>query len=212
MKAIIFDFDDTLYNGTVWNNWPKYMHKFLAKLFGGQERANQFITKYHFDTLPFIGQSVASALIKELGSAESFVKYQSDNVYPLEAPNLRFIDSDFLKDLKKDYHLYILSNSPVRYVRQHLAEGNIDENIFDGIFTNSFEVEDISKYPQYQHILKLENVSPNQIIVVGDNYTNDIVPALKLGLNGYHAPTLEKVYNLRNVINDIEDDSQQLKA
>jgi len=195
MKIIIFDFDDTLYNGTVWGNWQNYMKEFFAKTFNKQE-GTEFIEKYKLREHNFKISETAKALIQEFGSAEKIVNYTIKNIYPLQAPDLHFIDINFLKKLSKKYPLYIVSNSSENRCLKYLKDNNIDTNIFRGIFTNKFESTDPTKAFCYKHIIEKEGVQPADIMVIGDNYNTDIMPAEQVGCKPVLVKTLEDIYNI----------------
>ena len=69
----------------------------------------------------------------------------------------------------------------------------INRKYFKKIYQNNFLKSDMSKAVAYKKILKKEKVKPTQIVVIGDNYHNDILPALDLGMQGACVGGLEDV-------------------
>jgi len=197
MKVIILDFDDTIYNGTVWGNWKSYVKGFLLKQFNNnQKKLDDFIQKYSIDKANYFAQTIANSLIAEFGSAKPFADYESENIYPLQAHDLKFADIKFLKQLTSKFPVYIVSNSSVNFCVQHLKEQNIDPNIFKGIYSNQFEAEDSTKSIYYKQIIAKENVKGSDVLVIGDNFVNDLLPAIELGCKTFLVQTLDNLYSI----------------
>lgn len=192
MKVIIFDFDDTLHRGNDWTNWGKFVEAFLTNEFNSNKKAVEFMKKHNITYLTN-GQKIAKAMIDETGSANSFVKFQSDNIFPLTLETIRHVDGEKIKELSNHYKLYIVSNNTVKYIKHYLKIWKININSFVNIYQNNFFKSNATKGVIYAKILKQESVLPEESLVIGDNYKNDIVPALELGMNGYHVKSLEDV-------------------
>lgn len=192
MKVIIFDFDDTLYNGNVWVGWADYMKQFFLHQFhNDQQKVDSFMDKYSMKT--YCAQRTAEALIKEFGSAESLSRYRQENIYPFGAPDLRFIEEDFLRALAEKYPLYIVSNSTLQDVCTRMRDNNFSPDIFKGIYENEFRNYDVTKFPYFKEIMEREGVEASDVLMVGDNPINDILPAEKIGFKTMLVKTLEDV-------------------
>jgi len=195
VKVIIFDFDDTLYNGKVWGNLPIYMKTFLLKQFNNdKEKTDAFVQKYSIDKQNYFAQTIANSLISEFGSAKSFADYQTTNIYPLQATDLKFVDENFLKQLALKFPIYIVTNSSFNFCTKLLKENNIDTNIFKGIYSNQFEADDPTKKRYYEQIIEKEKVKATDVLVVGDNFVNDLMPAIELGCKTFFVQTLDELY------------------
>ena len=48
--------------------------------------------------------------------------------------------------------------------------------------------------------MKKENCAPKNMLILGDSYPNDIVPAINLGINAIHVTSLEQT---REIINSL---------
>ena len=144
-KVIIFDFDGTLYNGNVWKNWDNYINTFLDGYFQTNKEKQDFLNKYLFDVSFLDERYICKGLIKEFGTAEPMIKYLIDNPYEYAGEDVRFIDNDFLKELSKSYHLYIVSNTPSNTIKIALTKYGIDADVFKDIIFNPAEKFTLSK-------------------------------------------------------------------
>ena len=61
---------------------------------------------------------------------------------------------------------------------------NINPNYFEDILANRFEGDNDSKEILYKEILEKEKISPNEMLVIGDDYEVDILPAFEIGAYG----------------------------
>ena len=196
MKVIIFDFDGTLHTGEPWSNWYSYMldtlHYALPKY--TEEQIMAFLKKYDL-TLDSMTSLIADALIAEFGTAQGMVDFQSKNIYRLDYQKLEIINPKFLKNLSKKYNLYIVSNSPVASITRHFGHWEIDPKWFKDIFFNQFENKNPTKGVFYRKIMEREGVEPAEILVIGDNVRDDLVPAEKLGMRTFHTTKLQDIYD-----------------
>ena len=106
IKAIIFDFDDTLYNGPVWENWGNYTKNYVYSNF---ENPEEIYEKYGF-TSNSNGASFVRMTIAEKGTSKPFYDYQMNNICELNLTNVVVVDSERLREISKKYKLFIVSN------------------------------------------------------------------------------------------------------
>jgi FMN phosphatase YigB (HAD superfamily) len=64
---------------------------------------------------------------------------------------------------------------------------------FKGVYSNHFLKYDMTKKPYYKKVIDREKCKPSEIYVFGDSNKSDIVPAKKLGMNGYEIPTATQI-------------------
>ncbi len=195
-KVIIFDFDGTLHNGEKWENWTEYMQQtidYATAQLTEQERKDfmerQNIT-YNSNTA-----DVANALVNEFGTAQGMIDFQSKNIYRLDYQNMKFVDPEFIKKLSEKYTLYIVSNSPVASIERHFRHWNIDATLFKKIYFNQFLAQDTTKGVFYKEILANEKVMPQEVLVIGDNFRDDLVPAQKLNMQTLETHNLSDLYS-----------------
>lgn len=193
-KVIIFDFDNTLYNGNVWDDWDNYMTKFLDKYCTSQKAKNDFLNKY-VDSEYLDDRCVCEGLIKECGTSQPLIDYLIGTPYEYNGENIAFIDNEYLKQLSKKHHLYIVSNTPSNTIRIALKKYGVDSKWFKDIFFNAKTTLQASKKDWYEKIMKLEDVNGNDVIVVGDSYYSDIEPAKQLGAKYLQVSSIKDIYN-----------------
>lgn len=196
IKVIIFDFDGTLHTGEPWSNWHSYMLDTLHYALPDYDQKDilNFLSKYSL-TLDSLTSLIANALIQEFGTAEKMVEFQSHNIYRLDYQNLEIINPKLLEELSKKYHLYIVSNSPVESIKRHFGHWGINAELFKNIYFNQFENKNPTKSVFYQKIMSDEQVAPDEILVIGDNVTDDLVPAKNLGMQTFHTTKLQDIYD-----------------
>ena len=117
---------------------------------------------------------------------EDWLNYWSENVY-LENWDYvtKTIDNKLLKELEKEYNLYIVTNSPTKQIEAYAKELNIDLSVFKHIYAN-FETRwrsGTTKEIYYKDIIKKEQILPKECLVIGDSYSSDLEPAIMLGMN-----------------------------
>ena len=200
-KIIIFDYDGTLYNGSVLTGWGDYVENFLNGYIGEKE-AKKFIKRHGFESFNIVGQELASALIQDFGTARVFYDHQDKNNYVLKASDLKYVDSRILKDLKKYANIYIVSNSPVSHVVSNSKRNGFDISFADGIYSNQFNPEDVTKCDIYKIIQEKENAMPENVFVVGDSEENDMKPAKRLGYNTLLVKDMKELENVKEFINN----------
>lgn len=191
-KVIIFDYDGTLYNGDVLKGWGKYVKDFLSNYIGEKE-AEDFIKRHGFESFNVCGQKIAGALVQDFGTAKALYEQQDKHNYVLKSSDLKYVDSNIIKNLKKYAKIYIVSNSPVSHVVNNSKNNNFDISFADGIYANQFNPKDVSKNDIYVEILNKEKAKPENVFVVGDSVENDIVPAKKLGFNTLLVKTIKDI-------------------
>ena len=192
IKLIIFDFDDTLYEGETWKYWGEYISEMINSLYDNKKDCKAFAKKYGIvggSTNQYMAQCVAN----EFGSTQKFVDFMKNVFYQLDEPNLKVIENDYLKKLSKKVKLAIVSNSSRNYLLHYLKRFKIDESNFEYILQNEYEMTNYSKGVKYELLLKTLNLNPQEALVIGDNYETDIKPALSMNINAVHTHNLESV-------------------
>ena len=202
IKAIIFDFDDTLYNGPVWENWGSYTKNYVYANF---ENPDEIYKKYGF-TCNSNGASFVKMTISEKGSAEPFYNYQLNNVCELNLTDVVVVDNDRLRELKNKYKLFIVSNSSITHLNYYMEKMGIDDRCFTGVYDNQFKTENLTKALRYEEIINTYKLKPENILVLGDNPKNDIEPAIQLGMSGECVRSLRDLYRIFDHLMGVNDD------
>ena len=194
-NVVIFDFDNTLYNGNVWNNWDNYITKFLNEYFKNDVEKENFLKKYVSNASFLDERRICKGFIEEYGSSKPMIDYLIENPYEYNGDNVKFISNEFLELLSKKYSLYIVSNTPSETIKIALKKYNINPNIFKDILFNPQEKLDSSKKEKYQKIMQIEKVKNTNIIVVGDSFSSDIEPAIQLDMHYLQVNSIDDIYN-----------------
>ena len=200
IKVVIFDFDDTMYNISTWKNWAPYVEKMLIKLLGSKAKAEKFIVKHNINYMTN-GQGIAVAMINEFGSAENMRKYLYDNIFDIwEDAEIVGLSSDDFAPIRNKYKMYVASNSQTNHVFEHMKKVGIDVSMFEGVYQNDFIKENPTKQIAYKQILERENIRPEEAVMIGDSFANDIVPAVELGMQGVWIECLDDVREIISLL------------
>ena len=181
IKVVIFDFDDTLYSDTnplPWKNFCiKTVEYFLKKLkVEDSENILNIVKNSGFSDRQLI------RFIVSLGAKEKDVKdyMKSHNIEGNAFENCKKVSNTTLRDFQQYFVMYIVSNSLETSVQDNMELLKIDSSFFKDIISNK---ED-SKKKEYENIIKREGILPNELLVIGNSYSSDILPALEIGANG----------------------------
>lgn len=181
IKVVIFDFDDTLYSDTnplPWKNFCiKTVEYFLKKLkVEDSENILNIVKNSGFSDRQLI------KFIVSLGAKEKDVKdyMKSHNIEGNAFENCKKVSNTTLRDFQQYFVMYIVSNSLETSVQDNMELLKIDSSFFKDIISNK---ED-SKKKEYENIIKREGILPNELLVIGNSYSSDILPALEIGANG----------------------------
>ena len=182
IKVVIFDFDDTLYSDTnplPWKNFCiKTVEYFLKKLKveDSENILNIVKTKKNFSDRRLI------KFIESFGANEVDVKnyIATHEVEGDTFTGCKIVSNTKLEKFKRNFTLYIVSKSLETSVRASMAFLKIEPSFFKDIISNK---ED-SKKGEYENIIKREGILPNELLVIGNSYSSDILPALEIGANG----------------------------
>ena len=89
---------------------------------------------------------------------------------------------NYIKELKKKYRIYLLSNAVSSFLRRILKENNLYE-LFNEVYISG-EIKLIKPYKEYfNYVIEKENLDPSMCIMIDDNKKN-IEGAISCNLNG----------------------------
>lgn len=181
IKVVIFDFDDTLYSDTnplPWKNFCiKTVEYFLKKLkVEDSENILNIVKNSGFSDRQLI------RFIVSLGAKEKDIKdyMKSHNIEGNAFENCKKVSNTTLRDFQQYFVMYIVSNSLETSVQDNMELLKIDSSFFKDIISN----KENSKKKEYENIIKREGILPNELLVIGNSYSSDILPALEIGANG----------------------------
>ena len=177
-KVVIFDFDRTLYNNVVYEGWHNYCRQALLELIKEIPQDAQNL----LDNKGNIGDSKIIEIISNVGlHVKDWIDYRRNHLRTFDISNATTVDKNVLKEFASKYSLYIVTHNQ-RFDVERVANAlGIDLTLFKDILTNTFEDGLFSKKYMYNRIIERENVKPEQVFVIGDDYECDIEPALEIG-------------------------------
>lgn len=179
IKVIVFDFDNTLYIGDIWTNLKEYMLERLES-FLDKEEAERILNESMELSGGKVKNDTIAFLVKQNGyEPKKLSDSIANNIY-LHPNKVEVISNEFLKKLSEIYRLYCVSMSDQNYLKFYFEKYKIDTKYFNGIYSANFLLKDSSKTPILKEIIKKENISPEELLMIGDSFSHDIEPAKKL--------------------------------
>ncbi len=182
IKCVIIDFDCTMYSGANWDTCDDLTFAYLTenKIYTKSRQEfineNRFPEKYHFT------QCVYAYLKKRNLDISKFDDYINSHIYDFLCETTRQIDAKLVEALCDKYPVYLLSDSSKNYILHYLEIFKINRHWFKDIICNDYRSYDMSKAPYMANIVIDGGYNPNEVIMIGDSYYHDIVPAKKIGL------------------------------
>ena len=183
LKAIIFDFDNTLYKDIDWLNYNEFVVENVRKIFAylTDEEFENLLKKHNFNGDRVI-ESFAKICLEELGSTKKFWNFVKDIKFDGDYSHVKLFPRQILEELSKKYTLFILSNSSVDNIKYVSKQINLDLRFFTKIYDNKFKEDDLTKARSMKDILNESQIKPQQILMVGDSIVHDLIPAKSLGM------------------------------
>ncbi|MBU9723474.1 MULTISPECIES: HAD family hydrolase [Bacillaceae] len=106
--------------------------------------------------------------------------YMSSDQFELEKiPHLK----SFLNQLKEEATIVLITNSDEEDVRRLLTELDLD-GVFHEVITSAKKPTKTTAY--FEELKKKFNIEADEIVSIGDNFINEIAPALLLGMNAVY--------------------------
>jgi FMN phosphatase YigB (HAD superfamily) len=194
-NIIIFDFDATFYSG---KNVYCYVKDYVDK---NRRKFLPNITNEQYDEIckdnpswleQIAGKDIVNSIYKLKNKypdykidTYAFWQCQQDQIYNINLEDAQKVDANFIKNICKKYHTYIVSNSSPNHIYHYMNELNINPNWFVKIISNHFIESDPTKEHYYLKIAKQEQIDPKYMLVFGDSDISDLVPARNIGAKAY---------------------------
>lgn len=180
IKCVILDLDGTLYSDGDWSNADEINLKFIKDngYFSGSYE--DFCSQDIFDKDWHFTQMIYYYLKKNNVPISVFRDYLNKNFYNFMTEKTRTINAVLVFKLSKYCKVYVLSDSSYNYVCHYLDLFKIKREWLSGVVVNDYESDDMTKIHAMKKIQDTENLKPNEIVMIGDSYVHDIVPASKL--------------------------------
>ena len=194
IKCFIFDFDDTLYYNVSWKQWNKERNEWVRNHFSDYsdkeftELLQNVLSKKRIDS----GQDIVKLFLKTEGSSKAYNewRYGKRIVLNEEGKKGEAIPKSELKKFREQCQrlggkMYIVSNSTKSDIRAFMEYYKIDHTFFEDILINDFPENDITKEHLYREILEKNKLEPDEVMVIGNSYKTDILPAKKLKMHTF---------------------------
>ncbi len=165
--------------------------------FDGQEWPEDKVNKefsgeliYDFERLIAIGDGwwlpYATAMHFGLKQADTWECYNATKEY-MVTDQFKLTKTPGLKEalvrLREEKKLVLLTNSEKEDVNRLLNELEL-EGIFHALYTEG--EKPLKTKEKMQHILEKFEIQPHEAVSIGDNFINEIAPALLMGLNAVY--------------------------
>lgn len=187
IKLVIFDLWDTLQYSNVrcghvaWMQQRYFKKHSVRKVRKTYEELFQMDNSDNFEDkhrkmFKKLNVKTDEKMIKECAFYRERIE-KTGRFYKYSLPLLR-------KLKKKGYKIALLSN--ITHLRGEFLKKSILKNYVDKCFF-SYELKSIKPNPKnYKAVLNYFKVKPSEAIMVGDNYKDDFLASIKLGIHGVH--------------------------
>lgn len=209
IDAVLFDLDDTLLGNDMEQFLPRYFgllaeyaapyfedgDRFLAELLRGTQ-AMMTNTDPSLTNREVFWETFASRTGRDVAETERFFADFYEEVFPqLQAvTERRPVAQEMVRYcLEQGLRVVIATNPlfPLRAVEHRLAWAGLPVSEYDFSLVTTYEIMHAAK-PQreyYEEILLRLAVPSQAVVMVGDNWENDIAPAASVGLGTYWVTT-----------------------
>ena len=129
--------------------------------------------------------TIKQILIDFEGSSSAWTDFHSGLEIQPEAKAGKGVSNRELKKCSKLGNLYIVSNSHITEINQRAKLYGIDLSLFKKIYSNDDNSAEKDKGEFYKKIMEEEGLKPENVLVVGDKYKTDLLPARELEMNTF---------------------------
>ena len=202
IKAIIFDFDDTLYfqkNKEV--HYINYAMKVVKDLTG----LDFGVIKRKFKELNLV-KNVSRPRLRDLVGyfgdyKEIYDEYRINNFYMPIVKDCKTIDCELLNKFNKKYLTFLVSGEFVKNIFKKAQALNIDLKGFKkvvGAFDPKINIEKINIY---KSLIDEYHLKSDEVCVIGDRFKVDIKPMLDLGGSGFLVSSYKDFEKVSKILN-----------
>ncbi len=194
--VFIFDFDGVFYSGehkfdNINSKINNHRHKFLGAI---SKSDYDLISKENPEWFKCFSGSQITKFILNIKdkypnlnlTTKHFYNWQHYDHYNLIIDYNQIIKASFIKNLCRNYPVYILTNSSYTHIKYYMKKLNIKPAWFKKIISNEFKLDDLTKKHYMQKILNKEKCESNNAYMIGDSLEGDIKPAKELNINTFY--------------------------
>ncbi len=180
IKTILFDFDETIYVGDIGDNNKMHDRQIVETCFGNGAY-DDMIKKFGVDKKDI--KFIFDICRKEGMDYKKVTRTFNKQIFIHKINNkIELLPNEFFEKLSKNYNLYVVSMSPINYLKHYFCLYNINKSCFKEILSMDL-LKHNSKADLFKTIMKKEKIKPTEMLMIGDNIFNDIKPATELGIN-----------------------------
>lgn len=207
LKAIIFDFDETMYSSdTIKEEYQEYIKRTVMSLSNHNEAETMKLMKeYGFLSDGNERVSFGKNCEKFGISKKCWDNYRVNNFFKINFNNAKVVNNDLYKELSKICKLYIVSNEIKDNVIFKAEKLNIDLNNFTEIYAPTIETmyNYHTKKDNYLNIGEVLSCNSDEMCVIGDRYNVDILPMLEIGGKGLLISNVDEISTfIKKSVND----------
>lgn len=207
LKAIIFDFDETMYSSdTIKEEYQEYIKRTVMSLSNHNEAETMKLMKeYGFLSDGNERVSFGKNCEKFGISKKCWDNYRVNNFFKINFNNAKVVNNDLYKELSKICKLYIVSNEIKDNVIFKAEKLNIDLSNFTKIYAPTIETMHNyhTKKDNYLNIGEVLSCNSDEMCVIGDRYNVDILPMLEIGGKGLLISNVDEISTfIKKSIND----------
>lgn len=189
IKAIIFDFDETMYySPTIKQYYIAYIKRTLKTLSSLSDEDIVFLMdKYGFTSGGEKRVSFGKNCENFGVTKEQWNNYRIKNFFQIDYDNAVTAKNSTYSELAKSYKLFIVSNEVKENLLYKAKRMKIDLRPFTEIIAPN--VDNVLEYKSdktiaYSNLITKYKLNPKEVLVVGDRYEVDIKPMETLGGSG----------------------------
>jgi putative hydrolase of the HAD superfamily len=187
IMLIIFDLDDTLIDTSGSLRIPK-LHDALRAMIKKGLHVNSFEEAFtnlvRIDESSVSGKNSFEKYVESTGSDPAFIdiaceEYYKNATYPVIALEDAI---QVLSHLRARHTLVLVSYGDEQTQREKMRVAGVPETFFEEVlFTNSYDKKEV-----YEKLLVHFDIEPSHVVVVGDKFKTDLLPAKELGMITIH--------------------------
>ena len=214
VKAVVFDFDETMYYSPTQNDaYVRYISNAILNLSNFTEnKAKEIIKEFGFDK---VGQARVSfgKNCEKFGIRQSaWNEYKIDNFFEIDYDNATIVPNNLYFELSQKLPIFIVSNEIKENLLYKASKLKIDllpfKNIYAPTKANPIMIE---KKDMMLQIINTLNIEKNNLLAIGDRYNVDIKPCVELGGAGIEVCDTQEVekiikYILSERLSDLTKD------
>lgn len=184
IKTIAFDFDDTLYSGADKVTWKKFLQSSIMDLLSFLSLQELKNIEKDITSRPLSDRKVIQYISKYGLKREDYEQYCKSHISDQNTfQNYMKVSNKVLRQFANNFKLYIVSNSIKTNVLDKCDKLGIDKSLFKDIISNELNEYD-SKKVVYKQIIENEKIKPEELLIIGNSFEKDVLPAISIGANG----------------------------